>query len=161
MAERGCLKDGYFKNLLVDNVVHGLNSRKTTTGLDTSSRSILASESGNTFFLKQGEISTTLTLPPPGTGLEYTFIVNKKPASGINYLIKVHNDLTTHLRGSVACSDDQSSHNGVHHETGKRLDFKNYGSFEAQVGDWVNIISDGEHWYYSGSCHIRNSIGVL
>jgi len=156
MAERGCLKDAHFQNLEVENAIHDLKLKKPTKKLSEAVKTIHIAESGTIFFLSPPH-NKVLTLPTPLEGLEYTFIVDSTFTSFV-WEINTDND-SVKMKGNIICADDTAGalHNGAHSETAIKLSGP---TPKVSAGDWVKLISDGSHWYYSGCCMIPLGMSV-
>lgn len=110
---------------------------------------ITASESGKTFFLNLAG-GFTSTLPAPAAGLRYKFIVATAPTTA--YIIAT-NGGDNIMIGSVSCStaDDAGASDA-------NADVINFVASQAIVGDWIELISDGTSWFFSGNCFVAEGI---
>ena len=105
MAESGCLKDGHFNNLEVENSVImkknciSLSASKTLTKNDCGIIFLDGSNSPN------GSLSeeATITLPSPETGLHYKFILNPSLTSQ-NGSFVINASGNASFVGSINCS---------------------------------------------------------
>lgn len=116
----------------------------------TATNVITAAESGSTFFLNSATEFVS-TLPAPAAGLKYKFIVKAAP-SGANYTI-VTNGGDNILIGMVTCAtaDDLGA-------VDANADVITFVGGQSVVGDWVEVVSDGTSWYYSGACFVAEGI---
>ena len=116
----------------------------------TSTNSITAAESGKTFFLNSGTEFVS-TLPAPAAGLEYTFIVKAAPSSA-SYTI-VTNGGSDIMIGLVTCAtaDDLGANDAD-------ADVITFVDGQAAIGDWVQVVSDGTSWYFSGASKVAEGI---
>ena len=95
MAESGCLKDGHFQNLQVENSViakkncMSVNASKTLTKNDCGIIFINGSSTSASAVL---DAYTIMTLPTAETGLHYKFILNASISTSASFVIDIGND---------------------------------------------------------------------
>ena len=127
----------------------GLGYKKLVLDISTSTRTVLAEESGATFTLSRAA-GSTLTLPAAATGLNYKFVVGVVLTGGIGYVIPSnpaskffgpHNDAAGVAGGNAAGETTFTFVNDA-----------------ALVGDFMETVSDGTNWYIFASARTAASI---
>lgn len=112
---------------------------------------ITAEESGTTYFLSHATEFVS-TLPAPAAGLKYTFIVANAPETD-SYTI-VTNSSANVIFGAIASSDGAATAASA----GVGADTITFVDGAADIGDRVELISDGTNWYATGFCGIATAI---
>lgn len=123
MAESGCLKDGHFNNLEVENSViakknfMSVNASKTLTKNDCGIIFINGSSTSASAVL---DAHTIMTLPTAETGLHYKFILNASITSA-SFVIDIGHDNESFV-GSINASTSikyvDSTHTKIVFDTG-------------------------------------------
>ena len=110
----------------------------------TATNVITADESGKTFYLGAAG-GFTSTLPAPGAGLEFEFIVSVAPTTA--YIIVT----TSGANLMYGMMLERAGGAGV---AGAARDTFNFVANNAIIGDWVKFKSDGTNWHYRGSVDV-------
>lgn len=120
-----------------------------STSAETTTNVIDAAESGKTFFLNTttGFVST---LPAPAAGLKYRFVV-KLVNTGTNHTI-VCNGGASLFQGNVMVASTV-----VTSVAGTSV---NLVANTCDIGDYVEVISDGTSWFLNGSATTTAGITV-
>lgn len=118
-----------------------------------ATKSVLANESGKTFFLSSATEFVS-TLPAPQAGLRYSFIVAAAP-SGASYTIKSAGG-TDNIHGVAASAADAGG--SVDTTAGTAADTITFVDGQAGIGDRIDLISDGTKWYALGMCSDEDAI---
>lgn len=105
----------------------------------SSANVITAAESGKTFFLNSAT-GFANTLPAPGAGLRYTFIVSTVPTSGNTTVVTDSGDNVIEGAADVNSSLVLAANE----------DSINFVASTCLVGDRVSVISDGTSWFVDG-----------
>lgn len=114
----------------------------------TATNSIVASQSGGTFFLNSAtEFVTTLPLPAPG--LKFRFVIKAAPASASYTIVTAS---STNLIVGCISSADLNAANDTTGANATPADTITFTDSAAVIGDWCELISDGTKWYVSGCC---------
>ena len=121
------------------------------TDVLTAASTLTASQSGSTFFLDLAGGFTT-TLPAPADGLRYKFIVKTAPTTA--YII-VTNGGADIMIGGINELEVDTSDDGPYDAN---ADTFNFVASVAVVGDWVEMISDGTSWYYTGQTNADGGV---
>jgi hypothetical protein len=108
----------------------------------TATNVILAAESGRTFFLNSATEFVS-TLPAPALGLNFTFIVAAAP-SGASYTIVPATGTIIH---GVVVSKDLNGATDSGATAGTPVGTITLVDSKSQIGDRVDIVSDGTNWY--------------
>lgn len=107
-----------------------------------ATKSVLASESGSTFFLNAAGVLAS-TLPAPAAGLKYTFIVAVAPVGG-SYTVAGASG--TPIQGVITSKDlNGATDSGATGGTGVLT--LAFVTAKSQIGDRAEFISDGTNWY--------------
>ena len=113
----------------------------------TTTKTVLASESGKTFILNSATAFVT-TLPAVAAGLEYTFIAGATQVTGGNHTIVPTDDDTIYGEYLVAGLTVPASAEGS----------INWVADTILPGDRVNVVCDGTNWYVSGAAAASGAI---
>ena len=117
----------------------------------TATKTVLPEESGTTFFLNLAGGFTT-TLPAPALGLKYKFIVATAPTTA--YVITTNGGADIMIGGinelEVDTGDDGPYDNNA--------DTLNLVASVAVVGDWVEFVSDGTSWFFTGQTNADGGV---
>lgn len=141
-----------FTNLIVEKTLTiGVGGRiivknpdGTSAALDNSSqiltttRQVLAEESGKTFYLGSTTAFVT-TLPAPSLGLKFTFILKSVPASDAHTVVTA--------ASANIIQGKQSSVAGDAGDTGATDDTISFVTAQTVAGDKVELFCDGTKWY--------------
>ena len=109
----------------------------------TTTNVIDASESGTTYFLNLAG-GFTSTLPAPAAGLHFKFVVATAPSTA--YIIATNGGADILIGGVNELEVDTNSDGPYDNNA----DVINFVASVAVVGDWVEMISDGTSWYFTG-----------
>lgn len=114
----------------------------SNNAIATTTRTILAGESGGTIFLAGAAgVGFVVTLPAPALGLKLRFVVTVAPTS-VGYVItSTPTDILTGIMVERAGGAGQA---------GSLADTLTFNANASIVGDWVEMVSDGTLWYYGG-----------
>jgi hypothetical protein len=122
-----------------------------TTEVVTTTNVIDAAESGTTYLLSLAD-GFTSTLPAPAAGLWYKFIVAIAPTT--SYVIATNGGSDIMIGGinelAVTTGNDGPYDNNA--------DTLNFVLNVAVVGDWVEFISDGTSWYFTGQTNADGGV---
>ena len=152
MAESGCLKDGHFHNLQVENSVI---AKKNCMSVNTSAV-LTKNDCGIIFLDGPTEPTADLTetvyirLPPPETGLHFKFILNGSATTSAFYQINASHNAS--FTGNLNCSDTSAL---LYTEAAPTILFKN----DSKPGDhvdltcYVDVTNDIKKWHTSGQVH--------
>lgn len=117
----------------------------------TATNVITADESGKTFFLATAG-GFTSTLPAPALGLKFKFIVSVAPTTA--YIITTNAGADIMIGGinelEVDTGDDGPYDNNA--------DTLNFVASVAVVGDWVEFVSDGTSWFFTGQTNADGGV---
>lgn len=109
----------------------------------TGTNAISAAETGTIYFLNAAG-GFTSTLPAPAVGLNYKFVVKAAPSTA--YVITTNGGADIMIGGINELEVDTSD-DGPYDANADTL---NFVASVAVVGDWVECVSDGTSWYYTG-----------
>ena len=104
----------------------------------TTTRQVLAEESGKTFYLGSTTAFVT-TLPAPSLGLKYTFIVKSAPGASAHTVV-------TAASANIIVSN-QNSVAGDAGDFGTTDDTISFVTAQTVAGDKVELFCDGTKWY--------------
>lgn len=104
----------------------------------TTTRQVLAEESGRTFYLGSSTAFVT-TLPLPALGLKYTFIVKTAPGATAHTIV-------TAASANIIIGN-QNSVFGDAGDFGTADDTISFVTAQTVAGDKVEVFSDGTKWY--------------
>lgn len=104
-----------------------------------AANTILAAESGKTFFLNHAT-GFASTLPAPAAGLRFKFVVTTQPTSGNNTIVTDGGDNVIEGMADVASTLVLAANE----------DSINIVASTAIIGDWLEVISDGTSWFVTG-----------
>ena len=116
-----------------------------------TTKTVTAAETGTTFFLALAGGFTT-TLPAPVAGLRYKFIVAIAPTTA--YII-VTNGGADIMIGGINELEVDTADDGPYDNNADQL---NFVASVAVVGDFVEFISDGTSWYFSGQTNADGGV---
>ena len=119
-----------------------------TTQVLTTTKAVLASESGTRFILSAAAAFTT-TLPEPVEGMEFYFIIGATHPT-TTHLIKTNNSDNI-IVGNLA-SPDLNAASDV--STVTDADTISFVANKAVHGDYAHVFSDGTNWYLEGKCRV-------
>ena len=116
-----------------------------------AANTILAAESPKIFYLNLAG-GFTSTLPAPAAGLYFKFIVKTAPTTA--YVITTNAGADIMIGGinelEVDTNDDGPYDNNA--------DTLNFVASVAVVGDWVEFVSDGTSWYFTGQTNADGGV---
>ena len=122
----------------------------------TPTKTLVAADSGMTFFVDISTVSVVCTLPTPAAGLNYKFILSVASDNEAtkDFLLNTHDDATD-INGSILV-------NGAHVEVTSATSAVNIDSSAgaATVGDWLEVTCDGTDWYINGSAFTASAIAI-
>lgn len=116
-----------------------------------AAKTVTAAETGTTFFLGLAGGFTT-TLPAPAAGLRYKFVVSVDPTT--SYVI-VTNGGADIMKGGVNELEVDTADDGPYDNNADTL---NLVANIAVVGDWVEFISDGTSWFFTGQTNADGGV---
>lgn len=108
----------------------------------TAAKTLDASDSGKTFYLNSAT-EFAVTLPAPADGLYFKFVVKAAP-SGASYTV-VSASGTDNIHGNVVSAEDALGSGDS--TSGTAADTITFVDSKAQIGDFVEVVSDGTLWY--------------
>ena len=117
----------------------------------TTTNVITAAESGTTFFLNLAG-GFTSTLPAPAAGLYFKFIISTSPTTA--YIIGTNAGADIMIGGINELEIDTNS-DGPYDAN---ADTFNFVANIAVVGDWVEFISDGTSWFFTGQTNADGGV---
>lgn len=112
-----------------------------------TTRTVRAEESGKVFYLSLAG-GFVVTLPAPGLGLKYTFVVKTAPTTA--YTV-VTNASANVMLGNILTSQDAGG-SGDTEQTGG--DTYSFVANQAVVGDKAVFESDGTSWFVTGTAKV-------
>jgi hypothetical protein len=115
---------------------------------------LAATESGKTCFLASATEFDT-KLPAPAAGLRFKFIVGLAP-SGASYTVTTNGTTQNVIHGVISSAEDALGAAAA--TNGTPVDVITFVDSKAQIGDWVEVISDGTSWFASGCCSQQDAI---
>lgn len=128
-----------FSDIIVTGKVTNQGSVYSATETLAAATTLDASDSSKIFFLNLAG-GFTVTLAPPTAGAMYTFIVKTAPTT--NYIISAGSAIISGL--AIASEDALGSANST---SGTPVASVRLIAAKAQVGDRVELVSDGTNWY--------------
>lgn len=117
-----------------------------------TTKTLLAAESGKTFFLDLAAAFVT-TLPAPVLGLRYTFIIKTAVTSNMTVVCPSAGTL---LKGHVLTTDVNSATDPDFDTTA--VNAITFVANKSVAGDRVDIECDGTNWFYSAKCSVFDAI---
>lgn len=123
-----------------------------TTQVLTTTKAVLASESGTRFILNTATAFVT-TLPEPVEGMEFYFIVGATVPTTTHTIVT--NGSANIIAGNVATSDVNNTLDVV---TAADADTISFVANKAKHGDYAHIFSDGTNWYLEGMCKLQDGM---
>jgi hypothetical protein len=131
----GVVSDVLYQN--IGGAAFAINGKSNAVSLVTT-RTVLASENGKTFYLNLAAGFVT-TLPAPALGLKYTFIVGTAPSGGSYTVVSAgSSNIIKGLQNSVA---------GDAGDSGTADDTISFVDGQALPADKVTVESDGTSWF--------------
>lgn len=121
----------------------------------TAANTLTQSECGKTMFLNSATEFAT-TLPAPAAGCYFKFIVKAAP-SGAHYTI-VTNGSDNILIGGINELEVDTNDDGEYDADADTITF--HDSPASAVGDYVEMISDGTSWYFTGQSNLDGAVAV-
>lgn len=128
----------------------GLSQAKATQDL-AAAKTVTAAECGTTFFLNLAG-GFTVTLPAPLAGLHYKFVVKIAPTTA--YVITTNGGADIMIGGINELEVD-TSNDGPYDNNADTL---NFVASVAVVGDFVEMVSDGTSWYFTGQTNADGGV---
>ena len=139
------------KSATVNQIANALSPAASVEDLGAA-RTLLAKDSGKTFFLALAG-GLAVTLPTPAAGLRFKFIVKTAPSGG-DYTVVAASGADIIIGGiselEVDTGDDGPYDNNA--------DTITLNDGVAVVGDYVELISDGTSWYLNGQTNADGGI---
>ena len=117
------------------------------TASSTASQTLVASDSGTTYFLNAAA-GQAVSLPSPADGLRFRFIVATAPTSNTTTVVAT----AAVIEGSVTVAGLVIA--GANETT------ITFTANAALVGDWCELISDGTSWFISGQATASTGIAL-
>jgi hypothetical protein len=117
----------------------------------TATNVITAAESGKTFFLATAG-GFTSTLPAPAAGLRYKFVISVSPTTAYIIVTNGGDDI---MIGGINELEVDTNDDGPYDAN---ADTFNFVANIAVVGDWVEMISDGTSWFYTGQTNADGGV---
>lgn len=107
----------------------------------TVASTLSISDSGTTYFLNTAGGFTT-TLPAPMEGVNFRFVVKTAPTTAYIIAVAGGSDLGVGVMAAATAADAGAFD--------ANADVINFVANQAKVGDWVDVVSDGTSWYFTG-----------
>lgn len=131
-------------NNLAGQIQH-INTILPSTTADNINYTLTSKQSGSVVFIDENnfELSSIIRLPPPNYGLNFKFI-NKTDSGSKTMFINSYNKnnvLTSLIYRSKSITNSANT-------TLKNKITINFSA--AEIGDEINFICDGTHWYVTG-----------
>ena len=121
----------------------------------TAARTLIASESGKTFFLNAVG-GFAVTLPAPVLGLKFKFVVMTSPTTAYT--------IVTASAANILCGQvltlDVNSATGPDFTATADQDTVTFVASKAVKGDWCELECDGTSWYARCSASVFDGITV-
>jgi len=131
------------------------SSRKRFEALGDANKTIASSETGEVYALTVDlTANRTITLPAPQDGAYFKFMI-MADLDGGNLIIQ-SKAAADYMIGGIAHQDsDGTTVNFLQSAASDTADVMTIvGSNDgAQYGSWVELVSDGTYWYYTGVVH--------
>jgi|7_EtaG_2_1085326.scaffolds.fasta_scaffold25817_3 hypothetical protein len=126
--------------------------------LSDSTKTIDKYDTGKIFTLSRA-LGITISLPNVAdveSGFFVRFVVKVAPTngSGIGYLINVTSGDGDNLHGTVVVSEDTAGGS----TSGTATDVVTFVKASAEIGDFVDLTTDGTYWYASGHASLAASL---
>lgn len=118
----------------------------------TATKSVDADENGKTFFLDAAAGFVT-TLPEPALGLRFKFIVATAPTSNGYHIVTTDGDDI--MKGVTQEAETDTGDDGP---TDQNADDISFTENIAVAGDWLEFVSDGTSWFFTGQAAADGSI---
>lgn len=121
----------------------------------TATTTLTHADSGKTFFLNSATEFAT-TLPTPKMGCNFNFVVKAAP-SGASYTILTAGGANLFYGHIVSSQDAGGSADSSKLRGASIITFADGAS---DVGDRIELMSDGTNWYVKGSCADYNALTI-
>lgn len=134
------------------NVTASQLASSTPSGRGTSlaaAKTVLASESGKTFFLNLAG-GFVVTLPAPAAGLRYKFVVGTAPTTA--YTVVTDSSANV-IHGSISSPEVSALVTCA-----AASDTISFVANLSVVGDYCEVESDGTNWYVSGMTFVQDGM---
>lgn len=125
----------------------GANSVETLSAAKT----LTSADDGKTFFLGLAG-GFTVTLPAPAAGMKFKFIVSVAPTTA--YVITTNGGADIMIGGINELEVDTAD-DGPYDDNADTL---NFVASVAVKGDFVEMVSDGTSWYFSGQTNADGGV---
>lgn len=115
---------------------------------------VLVEDSGTIFTVSQAS-AYTITLPDPAydnMGCVYRFVCT---TAGANAVVLTTTTGSTVMNGVIATGEDAAG--SVARATFEKV---NFVASKAEVGDYVEVVSDGTNWQVSGMCGVQDGMTI-
>jgi len=122
-----------------------------TTKVLTTTKAVLASESGTRFILNTATAFVS-TLPEPVEGMEYTFIIGATAPTTTHTIVT--NGSANIIVGNITSPEDALGSVSVVQDA----DTISFIASKALHGDYVHVFSDGTNWYINGMCAVQDGM---
>ncbi len=116
-----------------------------------AAKTLTSDDNGKTFFLGLAA-GFTVTLPAPSAGCRFKFVVSVAPTTA--YVIATNGGADI-LIGGVNELEVDTGDDGPYDDNADQIDFV---ASVAVVGDYVEMISDGTSWYFTGQTNADGGI---
>lgn len=117
----------------------------------TAAKTLVAADSGTTYFLGLAG-GFTVTLPAPTAGMTFKFIVSVAPTTAYVITTNGGSDI---MIGGINELEVDTADDGPYDADADTL---NFVASVAVVGDWVEMISDGTSWYFTGQTNADGGV---
>lgn len=131
----------------------GVHTHNATNGVETltAARTLTAVDNGTTFFLGLAG-GFTVTLPTPVAGFKCKFIVSVAPTTAYVIVTAGGSDI---MIGGINELEVDTTEDGPYDDNADTL---NFVASTAVVGDWVEFVSDGTSWYFTGQTNADGGV---
>lgn len=117
----------------------------------TTTKTVLASESGTHFYLTTATAFVT-TLPAPAVGLEYFFHIGATEPTTSHTVVT--NASANIIVGNITSPEDAAGSVA----TVTDADTISFVANKAVHGDFAHVHSDGTNWYLDGMCKVQDGM---
>jgi len=122
-----------------------------TTQTLTTTKAVLASESGTRFILSAAAAFVT-TLPEPVAGMEYYFYIGSTHPTTTHTIKTTNSDNI--IVGNIVSPEDALGSVSVVTDA----DTVSFVANKAKHGDYAHVWSDGTNWYLNGMCAVQDAM---
>ena len=123
----------------------------------TPTKTLVASESGNTYFIDISANTVYVELPAPSDGLKFKFILHvlSDNEATKDFVLQTSAD-TVDIQGHIF--EDQAALTEITADTSMVQWDTSDGA--ATVGDWIEVIAFDGHWYATGVANTASAIDI-